>query len=112
MNVNAKGSELKECVLVFGVGTRLNGWNWAGLVVARLSMGVSEGRKQEHDVDLQCTEYAVLGLFRGPTNLSRPIAISSAFLPWALLVGSGSKPGIPRVSSLCSERYGMALIRC
>lgn len=39
MNVNVRGSELKECVLVSGIETKLNGWSWAGLVVARLSMG-------------------------------------------------------------------------
>lgn len=104
MNVKVRVSKLKECVLVSKTGTKLNGWSWAGLVVARLSMGVSEGRKQEHDVDFQCSAR----FFGAP---DRHIAFSSALLPWALLVGSSAKPGIPRVSSLYSERHGMALIR-
>lgn len=78
MKVNVKDGKLKECVMDSGIEIQLNGWSWAGLVVARLSMGVSEGRKQEHDVDLQCMRCSdCLGGQRASTGLSKFLLPSS-----------------------------------
>ena len=87
--------------------TEMNGWSWAGLVVARLSMGVLEGKKQEHDVDLQCMQCSV------SRRSASPQQAHLIFLCLPPLDGFGwlmVESRIPGVSSLCLDRHGMALI--
>ncbi|KAJ5197470.1 hypothetical protein N7449_007949 [Penicillium cf. viridicatum] len=99
MNVKVRVSKLKECVLVFKIETKLNGWSWAGLVVARLSMGV---RKQEHDVDLQCSAR----FFWGPRQAYRIFFCLAPLGAFGWLMGEArdSKGFIPLFRK---ARYGL-----
>lgn len=98
--------------MVSGIETKLNGWSWIGLVVVRLSVGVSVGlserRRQEHDVDLQCMQ--VLDLLGEGASQPQQAYRNFFYLPplggfgWLMAEAWDSKGFIPLFREV---RYGL-----